>query len=475
MHLFNPFQKQIRELTASDLKRLQEIPEGWYIEYKRTFPDAASVAKSLSAFANSSGGWIFYGIKEDDDTRTAEEFVGIPTDSVPQAEEWLRQAATDSVSPSPHFDHIVISGPNPEIGLADGRAIIVVNVPQGNNSPYLHRSGRIYRRIGDASDPIHETDRHSLDLLWQRSQRRRTEFQKLVAGEGPLSEAEKSATYITLYFFPDPWDSRSLSSKIDFEGFAHLMKDDSSRTGQLQFDNVFTASDAFIARQVRNNDPYLQVFMWKYYQNCVSEITIPIPSVLIGSEEFEPFLRGYSFSTSFIQHCSSIGLNAGWALDLSQSYFILSSIMVRLYRLFEIEGLSWPVYMKARIANAWRRVPFLDTPDYALFIRNFGLPIVQQRECYAPYGTDPDSCFRLNDAGFEWVEDPDERCIVARNVDACHVLLQIAEALGLHYSATGFGPRRTEEEDNWLTKMCEMGGRAIEVSQSRNSVFPRRT
>jgi hypothetical protein len=74
--------------------------------------------------------------------------VGIPIDSVPQAEEWLRQAATDSVSPSPQFEHVVLCGPSPEIGLAEGRAIIVATVPQGNNSPYLHQSGRIYRRNG---------------------------------------------------------------------------------------------------------------------------------------------------------------------------------------------------------------------------------------------------------------------------------------------------------------------------------------
>lgn len=252
------------------------------------------------------------------------------------------------------------------------------------------------------------------------------------------------------------------------------MKDDSFKTGQLSFDNVFTASDAFIARQVCNNNPDFQVFTWKYYRNCVSEITVPIPSVQIGSKDLEPFLRGYSFSTPFIQHCSSIGLNAGWALDLSQSYLILSSIMVRLHRLFEIEGLPWPVYMKARIDNAWRRIPFLDVQDYIALLGNFGLPVVQQSECYAPYGTDPDSCLRLNNARCEEVEDPDERCFVARNVDACLVLLEIAKALGLHHSALGFNPHRTEE-DNWLMTMYDMGKRAIEVSRSRTSIFPIQT
>lgn len=472
MQQFNPFKKSIGEIIAADLKCLREIPEGWYIEYKSNFTSASSAAKSLSAFANSSGGWVFYGVKEDAKTRMAGEFVGIPMDSIPQIEEWLRQAATDSISPSPYFDHVVIAGPEAELGLSDARAIIVVNVLQGNNSPYLHQSGRIYRRVGDASDPIHETDRHSLDLLWQRSQKRRADFERLVTTPRLLSDREGSATYVTLYFIPDPWNSRSLRSKITFEQFAQLMTDDSFRTGGLPFDNIFTASDALVARQVHNNDPYSHVFTWKYYHNCVSEVVIPIPSVQIGSLDFEPFFRGYEFSTDFVARCKSIGLEVGWALDLSQWFFILSSIMVRLHHVFEMDHLSWPVYLKARITGVWRRVPFLDIPEYASYIEKYGVPLVQDRECFAPYGTDPDSCFELRDALVKGVEDREQRDMIARNVDACFVLFQIAKALGLHCSATGYDPNRTEEDD-WVTKLTEMGSRAMEVSRSRHSMFSR--
>jgi hypothetical protein len=472
MQRFNPFKKSIRNITAADLMCLREIPEGWYIEYKSTFPNISSAAKSLSAFANSSGGWLFYGIKENSKTRMAEEFVGIPMEAVPQVEEWLRQAATDSISPSPYFDHVVLSGPDAEFGLSDTRAIIVVNVLQGNNSPYLHQSGRIYRRVGDASDPIHETDRHSLDLLWQRSQKQRAAFEKLVTTQRLLSDREESATYVTLYFFPDPWDSRSLRSEIGFEQFAQLMTDNSSRMGNLPLDNIFTASDALVARQVRNNDPYSHVFTWKYYYNCVSEVVIPIPSVQIGSQDFEPFFRGYELSTNFIARCRSIGLETGWALDLSQCYFILCSIMVRLHRILEMDSLSWPMFLKARITGAWRRVPFLDIPEYASYIERYGVPLVQEQECFAPRGTDPDSCFELLDALIEGVEDPDQRDMIARSVDACFVLFEIAKALGLHYSATGYDPRRTEE-DGWITKLSDMGDRAIEISRSRCLRFPK--
>jgi hypothetical protein len=57
--------------------------------------------------------------------------------------------------------------------------------------------------------------------------------------------------------------------------------------------------------------------------------------------------------------------------------------------------------------------------------------------------------------------------MIARFADACKILLNIAEAFGLHHSATGFDPHGSEE-DNWITKMSVMGDRAISVSQRRS-------
>src|SRR5689334_10571140 len=101
---FNPFTKPIREIGASDLATLRTIPEGWYIEYKRELPSAISAAKSLCAFANSYGGWIFYGIEEDTNgERTAGAFPGISRASVSNVEQLFRQAAATQISPSPAF------------------------------------------------------------------------------------------------------------------------------------------------------------------------------------------------------------------------------------------------------------------------------------------------------------------------------------------------------------------------------------
>lgn len=469
MYSYNPFPKTIDALCSSDLAKLREVQEGWYVEYKRQFPDIASAAKSLSAFANTFGGWLFYGIEENSQTRTAGAFPGIDRKLIPQVEEWLRQAASASVTPTPFFEHKIVYGPDSEIGLLENRAVVVIYVPQGNNTPYLHLSGRIYRRVGEASDPIPEKDRHSLDLLLQRGQNRRAEFANFISQERKLSDMEMSASYITLFFFADPWGSRGLRSKIDFERFAHLMTDASPESGWIPFDNIFTASDGFVARQVKNNDPYRRVFTWKYYRNCISEVTIPLNSVEIASNvDARRFMDGYEQAPRFFELCAAHKLTNGRLLDLSQSYSILSSIMMRLSRIYEIEGLTWPVFVKARITGTWRAVPFLDISDFTAFIDAHGIPLVQEQECYAPFGTDPDSCLEISERKFgENIEDVVQRSMIARSVDACMILFEIAKALGLHYSAVGYSPSRNEDEDDWTTKLSSMGERAIEVSKRR--------
>ena len=75
---YSPFDKPIGELDASDLKVLRTVNEGWYVEYKRECPSSSSLAKAISSFANTHGGWLFLGVAEKakEDT-TAGAFPGI--------------------------------------------------------------------------------------------------------------------------------------------------------------------------------------------------------------------------------------------------------------------------------------------------------------------------------------------------------------------------------------------------------------
>jgi hypothetical protein len=54
---YSPFPKPLSDIVAADLSVLRSVVEGWYVEYRRLVPNASSIAKSISAFANQFGGW----------------------------------------------------------------------------------------------------------------------------------------------------------------------------------------------------------------------------------------------------------------------------------------------------------------------------------------------------------------------------------------------------------------------------------
>ena len=163
---FTPFHKDLGCVQPEDLALLKHVSEGWYIEYKSKIINQPDLAKALSSFANQHGGWLLLGVTEDKNTHFAGSFPGIPNERVQSGLESLRNAAKDTVRPSVFYETQVFKGPVDSIELAEGSSLIVVRVPEGPNTPYVHNNGRIYRRIADSSDPKPETDRATLDLLF---------------------------------------------------------------------------------------------------------------------------------------------------------------------------------------------------------------------------------------------------------------------------------------------------------------------
>src|SRR5580700_5309520 len=105
MPVYSPFQKEIKDLGVEDLSVLRDIAEGWYVEYKREIPNAASIAKSVSAFANTYGGWLFYGVEQQSTGHpVAASFPGIARIEVDGALQRIRQAVADHMNPTTHFD-----------------------------------------------------------------------------------------------------------------------------------------------------------------------------------------------------------------------------------------------------------------------------------------------------------------------------------------------------------------------------------
>jgi Putative DNA-binding domain len=219
------------------LAGLRDVSEGWFVDYKSGPLSAKDLGKHLSAFANQFGGWLFVGISEGPNKNLkAEAFPGIPSSDVPAVLALIREGASAHVSPILYFEYRTVDGPIDAIGLAAGRSIIVVLIPEAPNPPIVHSSGRIYRRIGDSSDPRPETDRAVLDAMWRKSPDMDARLRDFVSKSTDASTDQPAFCFVYLM------EDLTLSFpeyQVNVADFAEAMKPDANEAVcSITLDNV---------------------------------------------------------------------------------------------------------------------------------------------------------------------------------------------------------------------------------------------
>lgn len=466
MSLFDPFSKSFDSIEVVDLRMLREVAEGWYVEYKAQLPPSrkeSTAGKSLCAFSNHYGGWLFYGIGSDKLSRFATDFPGIAVHDVSSYEQTLRDAARHHVNPSPFFRSRVLTGPCAELNLPSNRAILLVQIPSGHNAPYIHSSGRIYRRIADSSDPKPETDRTTLDLLYERGRRDRSRLADFITRTPALSEYEgTNLSFVQFFLMLDPLGDRGFTANMSFSRFAEIMSETSVKAGGLPFENAFTMMDGFIARQVSGNNPYAQGLTWRYYDNTACVITLPFSSTRINSDiaSVRSFFDGYKYADEMIKVCIEQRLTEGTILDTNYLFPILCSVLCKFRYLISDEGYSGTFYAKATLQNIWRRVPFLDLIGYPEFLSLHGIPVIQEHSATVPPGTEFETFIEL-----VWREFSESTDDTLWEISCAHKIFDhVLRGLGLPSAKILLFP-----DDSSIMEIFELNDRAKEVSQKRKA------
>ena len=387
---FTPFDKKLGDLLASDLEGLTDVSEGWYVEYKSELPGPRNLAKTLASFANQYGGWLFLGVDQSPGLLTARAFPGFANERIPQVLESVRNAAKDIVRPQVDYQIRALEGPIDKMGLPSNRSVVVVYVAEGSNTPYIHNDGKIYIRIGDSSSPIPATDKATFDLLYKRGEDRRSYLKALVERSQELSvEEEESQSYLRLYVLSDPYQTLGHWYDGTHSEFAATMSEIS-----LPLDNVYSSTDGFIARQVGHRDPYNRLFTWEFSRQCNSYVTIPMPTlpVLQKSDAFfvndvDAMWKPYSVGPRFMSRLVSKGLTSSRILNLNILASLILVIISRHRRLVGQVNVKGPFFIKARIENVWRAIPFVDLDAYMAHVERFDFPVVQTSTIMTPAGT----------------------------------------------------------------------------------------
>jgi len=393
MQTYSPFDKDIRALRPDDLAILKFVSEGWYVEYKKEVVNTRRLAKAVSAFANTYGGWLFLGVEQlESKDPVAGSFPGIPENQLDAIQQRLRQSVAEYLSPTPHFETKVFRGPCSEIGLPEGKVLIAIEIPQSHTAPHVHKDGRIYRRVADSSEPKPETDRFVLDQLWRRSEPIREMIRKWVERDPEFSEAEAEAPYLRLLLCVDPWFQRDAWVSAPFSEIRSILNSHETGIPSIALDTVYPTTSGFIARHQQGNDPYNYVLTWRIRRNLSCDIAFPLPQY---TPEHADILytecADYKYVHTFIEILKEQGHTQPKIADLNFVMSVLISVVSKYRRLLKLADLDGSFHFKARWLNVWRLLPFIDVETVLSDFQEYGLPISLDSNVSVPIGEGPES------------------------------------------------------------------------------------
>lgn len=405
MNQYSPFEKGFEEITIEDLEVLREVNEGWYIEYKQAVPKSTAIAKSISAFANSYGGWIFYGIKElSKENSVAGEFLGIEASELDAALQRIRQAVAN-ISPACHFETRTLNGPYESIGLQGGRAILCVVVPQSIEAPHVHSGGYIYRRVSDGSEPLPETDRSIIEKLFERSKKVVSNFKRWHDKDPEFSKAESKAPFLRIMIAPNLWGIPRSNFQFKLKTVKEVLGTKEARTVCLPFDTIYSRPGGFIARQCLNNDPTQLSTTWDLESDLTSDITVPLSFREGNIYDIQNYLASYTNCEKFIQKLANSQIHETRVVDLNVIHQVLIGI-IQAQRELQKRA-EWPLnfHIKIKLLNVWRTIPFLDTDFFMRNIDQNGIPMCLTNNVTSPQGYHPETFFKVKEYRTDNMDD----------------------------------------------------------------------
>lgn len=192
------YKKQIDQISWEDVVNFcdQRTSENAYLDYKESFPK--NLAKSISAFANTLGGIIIIGVKEDEESKPVLPILGIPFEK--GLSEKVTNIVLDNITP-PVFPEIQVC-----LNKDKTKALVVIRIPQSSDTPHaISGNTQVYIRTGNLNHP---ESLATLDkIFWLDNQRMKsTELKdKLIKDSfnrfDAYYEAEKDAEIFNSGFF----------------------------------------------------------------------------------------------------------------------------------------------------------------------------------------------------------------------------------------------------------------------------------
>ncbi len=201
--------KPWEKLKLTDIKDYlnnADSDETFFIEFKEENIRKEQIAKAISAFANTYGGYFILGVDDDKNIIGCTKWSELQINSI----------IYGNISPTPQFDI-------KKFKLGNNKEIFIIKVEEGTEPPYITGGGKIFQRISSSSQPVN--DAFSINRLYEKKLNSQKNIENKLYYE-PLSGniINNLCGYVDFGFSILPKDIDKIHDKIDNIDYCELVK-----------------------------------------------------------------------------------------------------------------------------------------------------------------------------------------------------------------------------------------------------------
>lgn len=425
---YSPFEKEFDKIDEKELHKLieNEVIEGWYIEYKSQIPEKNSgnlntqkIIKSISSFANTKGGWIFWGIECK--VNSPSNICGISLENYSNLQDQLSRIISANINPTPIFHF-------KEVALSSGKIVFIIKVEESPMPPYITSSGTIYQRENNESNPV--KDRYIIEKLNEKTQayiKSIEEFSQTNDYGQTKGQSDSNNSFLELYLFPKPFNNflfKDFFKSSFFESVANHfygdvnceidLGDRQSIPLNIGFNSIYITNDSIIVRPLSENNliykgTSIELFRNgnlklirplhdfgindtpKYFEN--SDVIKYLWKKFVNEEEEEVEENendDFHFSYPYINYKSQKQHNDFTNhirfIDGGDIILFLMIIISQYEKILEENGydMSQKIGFRARVNNTWRKFIFFDNEKYLQNIKKYNIPLIPKTDIELP-------------------------------------------------------------------------------------------
>jgi hypothetical protein len=384
---YNPFEKPVGEaLQPEDLQLLitRQVAEGYYVEYKREMPNSTKIARSLASLANTYGGWYIVGV-ETDSHNVATAVSGFNSTSCHDPISVVRDLVKHHIDPVPIFFPQVIT-------LDTGNLVLTVYVPDKQETPFITKEGRIYRRTNDSSDPVPETSRYALDQLVERGKEVSKRFARFSKDERTFSKAEEDGwlkIYISPYPFgliehPDVFSTSVIESLLEASKKPIQVplfdKPENPISGNIEFNAAYPTPNSVVLRHTNIQNEAFNSLTIELDRFGRTKIFIPLQRVQLKDYDLS-IIRSPLVHQQILNRIKAQPDGRSTHLhffDIGKAWLIIA-VLVNYYLDWLGNSTTLTGFQVAlELDEVWRYVPFYDFDSWGQHVEQFGLPVLMR-------------------------------------------------------------------------------------------------